>query len=288
MICSLMQKLGLDRIGDVVAGEVRRVQVEVLREERDVLAGMIAKLDERIAGLGGKWRGRPPKTAIAAAPARRPRRRMPRLAPKPGETLRDMIVKALSKAGGPVKVTTLVDLVLEAGYKTAAKRSTLLTSIYHVLADEKLFRKFGKGVFGLVAAPSAPRRGAKPMKPAKPSAVKGGEPLGYFVLRAFRNVRGPMKVSHLVMRVQQLGYRTPSTQKNLLLSLYRVLRDTNVFRKVGVGLYELALPSPPRKGKVGRPKRHARTRHAPPAAAKGQKAEVAEQPAPAPAEVKRG
>ncbi len=279
-----MQKLGLDRIGDVVADEVRRVQVEVLREERNVLSAMIARLDARIAGLGGKRRGRPPKAASTIptpAATRRPRRRR-RVLHRPGETLREMVAYALAKVGGPVKATTLVDLVQEVGYKTTAKRSTLLTSIYHVLADEKLFRKFGKGVFGLVAAPSAPRRGAKPMKPAKPSAVKGGEPLGYFVLRAFWKIRGPLKVAHLVKRVQRLGYRTPSTQKNLLLSLYRVLRDTNVFRKVGVGLYELALPSPKRR-KVGRPMKRARatTKKASPAAAKEQKAEAPEQTAPA-------
>ncbi len=71
-------------------------------------------------------------------------------------------------------------------------------------------------------------------------------------------LRGPMRVAHLVKRVQQLGYRTPSTQRNLLLSLYRVLRDKNVFRKVGVGTYELTLP-PRTRGNVGRPKRRSKT-----------------------------
>lgn len=54
---ALMQKLCLDRIGDLVADQVREVQVEVLRDEREVLARLIAKLDQRIASVGGKRRG---------------------------------------------------------------------------------------------------------------------------------------------------------------------------------------------------------------------------------------
>ncbi|GEM_PF-1534731 len=288
MIRALMQKLGLDRIGDVVAGEVRRVQVEVLREERDVLAGMISKLDERIAALGGKRRGRPPKaTAAIVAPTRRPPWRKPRVAQHPGETLRDMVAYALAKAGGPVKATTLVDLVQEVGYKTAAKRSTLLTSIYHVLADTKVFKKFGKGIFGLVAAPSAPRGLVKPTEPAKPIGRKSDETLLYFVLRAFRKARAPVKIGYLVKRVRESGYRTASSPKNLLLRMYRVLRNGNLFRKVGGGFYELALPSP-KRGKVGRPRKRARAPapRTPAAAAKEARDERAEQPKTEPAEVK--
>lgn len=159
MIRALVQKLGLDKIGDVLGDEARRIQVEVLRDERDILAKMIARLDERIAALGGKRRGRPPKatssSAIAATPTRRPRRKR-MAAREPGETLQ------------------------------------------------------------------------------------------YFVLRAFRNACGPIKVAHLVKRVRQLGYRTVSNSQNLLLRMYRVLRDENTFRKVGVGSYELALPKRPR------------------------------------------
>ncbi len=47
MIRALMQKLGLDRIGEVGADEARQVRTEVLREERGILAGMIGKLDGR-------------------------------------------------------------------------------------------------------------------------------------------------------------------------------------------------------------------------------------------------
>lgn len=167
MIRALVQKLGLDKIGDLVADEAKRVQVEVLREERDILAKMVARLDDRIATFGGKRRGRPPKAtptpAIAVTPTPRPRRRR-RIVHRPGETLRDMVVKALTKASAPVKVSVVVDLVKELGYKTAAKPSTLLTSIYHVLGDGELFRKMGKGVFALKAMPRAaatPRRGTR-------------------------------------------------------------------------------------------------------------------------------
>ena len=160
MIKALIRKLGLDRIGEVLADEVRRAEVEVLREERDLLVAMIAKLDERIAGLGGTRRGRPPKAValarpkavIAAAPP--PATRKARITPKPGETLKDFVLKVLSTAAGPVNASTLVDLVLQAGYTTNAKRTTLVTSTYTVLTDKKLFRKMGKGVFALAAAPT--------------------------------------------------------------------------------------------------------------------------------------
>ncbi len=159
VIRDLMQKLGFDRIGDLVADQVRQVQLDILREERDVLARMMSKRNERIREAGGKPRGRPPKatSAIAATPTRRPRRRR-RIVHAPGQTLRDMVVKALAKAGGPVKATTLVEFVKELGYRTTAKPSTLLTSIYHILSDTKLFRKMGRGVSGLVAAPAARQR----------------------------------------------------------------------------------------------------------------------------------
>ncbi len=167
MFKSLVRRLGLDLIGDVVADEVRRAQVEVLREERDVLAGMIAKLYQRIAGFGGKRRGRPPRAASTSptppAATRRPRRRR-RVLHAPGQTLRDMVVKALSKARAPVTAKVLIGLVRRLGYKAAAKPSTLLTSIYHVLADKKVFRRLGKGVVGLAAAPATPRNDAKPRK----------------------------------------------------------------------------------------------------------------------------
>ena len=75
-----------------------------------------------------------------------------------------MVVKALSKAGGPMKANTLVDLVREVGYETDAKRSTLRTSIYHVLSDEKVFRRVGPGVYGLVAAPTTTSKTRKPKR----------------------------------------------------------------------------------------------------------------------------
>lgn len=162
MIKALVQKLGLDKLGEVLADEARRVQVEVLREERAALAMLLTKLDARLAALGVRRGGRPRKSAPVAPPTK-PRRKA-RVTPKPGETLRDMVQKALATAGGPVKVATLVDLVKEVGYKSNALRSTLLTSIYTVLADRKLFRKFGTGIYGLVAAPAAPRKAAKPKR----------------------------------------------------------------------------------------------------------------------------
>ncbi len=152
MIRALMQKLGLDRIGDLVADEVGQVQIDVLREEREVVARMIAKLDERIAGLGGKRRGRSPKASHAAATAApatrkpRPKNGIPR---KPGESLKDFVLRAFEKAKGPLNPTDLAALVKRLGYQTAADPKNFLITIYHVLADTKVFRRMGKGVFGL-------------------------------------------------------------------------------------------------------------------------------------------
>lgn len=58
MIKSLTRQLGFDRVGEVLSEEVCGVQVEVLCEERDPLARMLANLDARIVGLGGKRRSR--------------------------------------------------------------------------------------------------------------------------------------------------------------------------------------------------------------------------------------
>ncbi len=66
MIRTVVQELDLDKISDVVANEARRVQVEVLRDEREDLVKMIARLDERIASLGGERRSRLPKATTGA------------------------------------------------------------------------------------------------------------------------------------------------------------------------------------------------------------------------------
>ena len=309
MINALVRKLGLDRIGDMLADEIRRAERQILEEEREVLAKMIARLDERIAGLGGKRRSRPPKAAITAAPppaTRKPRRKPARVTPKPGETLKDFVVKVLTKAGGLVKVTTLVDLVLEAGYKTNAKRSTLVTSTYTVLTDKKLFRKMGKGVFGLVAAPAAPQKAPTAKAPSKNPAAKNsakvqrpakeiaqhelaGETLQLFVLRVFGQARRPMRPSQVAKRVKALGYQTMSSPEVFLFSVERVLADGQLFRIVGKGLYELALPSPTRR-KVRRPRKPAKTaaKEPLPAAAEENTTEAVEEQKAEPTDVKEG
>ncbi len=257
MLADLIKRLGLDRIGDVLAEEVRRLQVQALQEERAVLAKTIAGLDARIAGLGGRGRGRPrraePATASPSAPPRKPRRRRARIAPKAGETLKDFVVKVLAKAGGPVKATDLVDLVKQAGYRTSAMRGTLVTSVYRALADKHVFRRLGKGVFALATAPASSRKAVKSARPSTSIARKPGETLQFFVLGAFRKAGGPMGAKSIVKRVLQMGYQTTATPQNLLISVHHVLADGTLFRKAGKGLYALAL-SARRKGRVGRPK----------------------------------
>ncbi len=257
MLADLLKRLGLDKIGEVLAEEVRRLQVQVLEEERAILAKTISDLDERMAKLGGKLGGRPQQSASTIAAPTRPRRKG-RSTPKSGETLKDFIVRTLAKAGGPVKVNALVDLVLEAGYRTNAKRTTLVTSAYNTLADRRVFRKIGKGVFALVTATATARKAVKSKQPSTAIARKPGETLQFFVLRAFRKAGGPMNARHLVKRVMQMGYETTSTPQNLVISVLHVLADAILFRKVGKGLYALALPSTTRR-KPGRPKGRTKT-----------------------------
>lgn len=280
MIRALMQKLGLDRIGDVFADELKRVQVEVLREEREILARMMEKLDERIRALGGKRRGRPPKAAStvaapAAAPMRRPRRKKA-IARQPGETLQVFVLRAFRKARGPVQVAHLVKRVTQLGYRTGSSPKNLLLRVYHVLADERLFKKLGKGLYAL-ALPG--RDGARP----KTTTVrKPGESLREMVVKALSKAGGPMKANTLVDLVKEVGYSTDAKRSTLRTSIYHVLADEKLFRRFGPGVYGLVAASaaPP---KARKPKRRKKTvaRKAPPAAAKGKKAEAAE-----PAEVK--
>ncbi len=50
------RRLGLDHVAEVLFDQVRRVQVEVLAEERDRLRRALDDLDARIVRLGGRRR----------------------------------------------------------------------------------------------------------------------------------------------------------------------------------------------------------------------------------------
>lgn len=154
MIRQLVKRLGLDRVEEYITEEMRRVKLEVLQEERRVVASLLARIEGRLASLGGaprrrKRRAAKAAVAEAAAPKQRRGKRGVMRARKPGESLSDFILKAAAKAGKPMKASDLVDRVKELGYKSVAKAGNLLTSIYKVLGDKAIYHRVEAGVYEL-------------------------------------------------------------------------------------------------------------------------------------------
>lgn len=149
MIKQLIKRLGLDRVEDYLTEEMRRVKIEVLQEERNVVKSLLERIEDRIASLDGRKRG--PKAAGKKRGPGRPKgskSRAPRTR-KPGQALRDYVRKALEKAGAPVNAAELGARVKELGYKSVASSNSMLTSIYKVLADNALYKKVEAGVYEL-------------------------------------------------------------------------------------------------------------------------------------------
>lgn len=163
MIRQLVKRLGLDRVEDYLTEEMRRVKLEVLQEERRMVAGLLARIEGRLAAVGGAPRGRKRRAAAkkAAPPKRRADKKGVMRARGPGESLRDYIMKAATKAGKPVKASDLIARVKELGYKTVADSGNLLTSIYKVLGNKSVYRRVKAGVYGLKKQAAAASAQAK-------------------------------------------------------------------------------------------------------------------------------
>lgn len=118
----------------------RMKEIAALEKQRDKLKGKIDGINERLASLRGQRRGRPPARAAATATTRRSRRRS-----KNAQSLREVLVAALEKAGKPLSTSELVHAVNKAGYKSRSKN--LRAVIYQAIhkADEIVAAKNGGG-----------------------------------------------------------------------------------------------------------------------------------------------
>lgn len=164
MIRELIRRLGLDKIGVYIEDEVRKARLQALQEERSVLLRIIEGLDERLAKLGGTTRAA--KRSAPRKRAKAPGKGAPRFR-KPGETLKEMAVKALQAAKKPLAVDALRAQLMKLGYKSAASASNLRISIFKALGDKKLFKKVEAGVYKLAAS-----RMPSPSKAAAVNAPK--------------------------------------------------------------------------------------------------------------------
>ena len=161
MVRELIRRLGLDRIGEYIDEELRQAKLKALQEERTLVQSLLDRIEERLAAATGK--PKPPKHATAKRPAKTPGKGAPRFR-KPGESLKEMAVKALEAAKKPLAVDELRARVMKLGYRTAASADNLRVSFFKVLADTKLFKKVEAGVYKLA-------RATKP-EAAKPAAKK--------------------------------------------------------------------------------------------------------------------
>lgn len=117
----------------------RMKEIAALEKEREKLKGKIDGINERLASLRGQRRGRPPARAAATTTRRRRRRA------KNAQSLREVLVAALEKAGKPLSTSELVQAVNKAGYKSRSKN--LRAVIYQAIhkAGEIVAAKNGGG-----------------------------------------------------------------------------------------------------------------------------------------------
>lgn len=94
----------------------RLKEITALEKQRDQLKRRIDGINERLASLRGRRRGRPPAHSPAAGTKRRRQRRA-----KNAQPLREVLVAALEKAGKPLTAGELLEAVNKSGYKSRSK-----------------------------------------------------------------------------------------------------------------------------------------------------------------------
>lgn len=175
MIKQLVKRLGLDRVEDYLSAEMRRVKTEVLKEERKVVHSLLGRIEGRLAALGGRTRG---GARGAGRRKRGGRRKAAVRVRKPGQALKDYVLKAVRKAGGPVDAADLGKRVKALGYKTIAAPKNLTVSIYKLLADKSLYHRVKAGVYELkrkATRRAAKRKAAPKAEPQKVASETGKE-----------------------------------------------------------------------------------------------------------------
>lgn len=156
MLGDLVKRLGLDRLEEVLAEELRKARLQVLQEERTLLLGQVARIDERIRGLGGnRGPGRPRSVGsvpqaprVAAVPKGRAARKRGGQR-KTGGMIQGLLRKALAD-GASVSIAQLVERVRKAGYEGEASASNLRIMLVKTLKkNREFFRRVRRGVYRL-------------------------------------------------------------------------------------------------------------------------------------------
>ncbi|MBI4617906.1 MAG: hypothetical protein HY720_30120 [Planctomycetes bacterium] len=70
MIRTVLRRLGLDRVAELLVDQMRRAQAEILAEERDRLRRVLDAIEARIVRVGGRRRPGRPRTRIAVGEGR--------------------------------------------------------------------------------------------------------------------------------------------------------------------------------------------------------------------------
>lgn len=140
MINALIRKLGMDKSGQVLEAEARRLHIEVLCAEQESPT-------------------KEPGSVASAA--------------KPGETLQVFVLRAFCQAQRAMKASEIAKRVRTLGYQTTSSPESLLFSVEHLLADDKLFRRAGKDRYELaLPAAAMEQKGGVSQEPAPaPAAV---------------------------------------------------------------------------------------------------------------------
>ena len=145
---------------EVLEEELRKARLQILQEERTLLLGQVARLDERIRGLGGKRGPGRPRASVSAQHARSVAPAAARHAAvkapakgRGGKTQGGMIQGLIRKAladGASVSIAQLVDRVKSAGYEGKASPSNLRIMLVKTLKkNREFFRKVRRGVYRL-------------------------------------------------------------------------------------------------------------------------------------------
>lgn len=118
---------------------------DALVEQRTQVDQQIASLDQIIAGFGGIGSTSAPASGTKRGPGR-PRGSKGASGHRPG-SLKDVILKVMSRNGKPMAVKDIADRVVKSGYKS--KNKTLSKSVGIALLDMKAVKKISRGTYAL-------------------------------------------------------------------------------------------------------------------------------------------
>ncbi len=102
-------------------------------------------------------------------------------------------------------------------------------------------------IASLAGGKRAPKGAGKKRGPGRPKgsksratrARKPGQALRDYVRKALEKAGAPVNAAELGARVKELGYKSVASSNSMLTSIYKVLGNNPLYKKVEAGVYEL-------------------------------------------------